>query len=256
MLYMKHDFFKNILEAIKANDNAFVTDIIINEVAMLVVFERGKVVEVINSAGLKARDNDSEETLGNILIDNGKKNGKLVELLAKTIINNHDLDKNLPTANYNAAGTVRETRQTAETIIPLNNRNALLVKSLGLSLKDANRDLLMLKIKSWRKLKKGNISAAGDDTGYTKETRKKFYVNGFWSGLLLTGVIVTAGYFIGKAFVKRHGRLKLVKDGVPVPPAVAAAQQIPGSVTPTSTPAPTPAPAKPVGGSQANVDLD
>lgn len=93
MLYLKHDFYSNFNSGIESGDNDFITDMIVNELSEIIVYQRKDMLDLLEKVQLKLNDKVSDEKIINIIIDNVSTNQKLVKGLAYLIAQNNQTSK-------------------------------------------------------------------------------------------------------------------------------------------------------------------
>jgi len=93
MLYLKHDFYSNFNSGIESGDNDFITDMIVNELSEVIVYQRKDMLDLLEKVQLKLNEKVSDEKIINIIIDNISTNQKLVKGLAYLIAQNNQSSK-------------------------------------------------------------------------------------------------------------------------------------------------------------------
>lgn len=185
MLYIVTDFFKNFLAAINAEDTILLTDLIIDEVAKLIVFDRGKTIEIIRKAkadkklGSKPSDNDIVQ----VLIAEIPKNKVLVDSISDLVILNNS-DKN---------------NSTGKETVPANKRKEYVKKALVMFIIPDNEMLLKKKTASHLKVRDMNFAANAEVVNLTGKQKTVIVLK----TAFVTSAILTGGFFIVKEMIKR-----------------------------------------------------
>ena len=52
MLYLNHDFYSNFNSGIQSGDNDFITDMIVNELSELIVYNHDSLLDLMNNVGI------------------------------------------------------------------------------------------------------------------------------------------------------------------------------------------------------------
>jgi hypothetical protein len=86
MIYAKHDFTSNFLNAVGNNDKGMLQDMIIDEVAKLIVEDKKDIVKLLRKEGINVSINDTQQVIANAItkeIANG--NVKFTDKLSKMV---------------------------------------------------------------------------------------------------------------------------------------------------------------------------
>lgn len=167
MLYVVHDFFMNFMAFVNANDTIMLDDLMMDEIAKIVIFDRGKIIEAIKKIEPKTSDNISDDQIVKFIINNGKNDAFIIQLTSIIVINNsegHTL-------------TSAHTQNVKTALLKFLNKN--------------NASLLSSKIKQHRKLK-DMVFGTGDEAilAYNKKKNIKKIV------LITTAVVITTTVLI------------------------------------------------------------
>lgn len=90
MLYLSQDFYSNFNSGVESGDNELLSDMIVNELSELIVYNNSDLVSLLNKVGIKAKEKISDEKLVDIILDNLSTTPKLVKGLAFLISANND----------------------------------------------------------------------------------------------------------------------------------------------------------------------
>lgn len=86
MIYAKHDFTRNFVNAIGYDDNRMLSDMIIDELARLIVEDKKDVVKLLRNEGINVTVNDNEKVIANFVTSEiSKGNIKFTDELSKII---------------------------------------------------------------------------------------------------------------------------------------------------------------------------
>jgi len=183
MLYIVHNFFQEFLAAVKANDTILLTDLITDEISKIIVFDRGKIIEIIKKAKtqqkLSSRPTDAE--IIQILIN---------EIKTNEILNNYITDLIISNNTDKSNGT--------ETVPPY-KRKEFVKKALSMFINNDNDMLLKKKTASHLKVRDMNFAADAEVIDLTKKQKRVIVIK----TILFTTTILTAGFFTVKALIKK-----------------------------------------------------
>jgi hypothetical protein len=95
MIYAEHDFTENFCSAVGYSDEFMMKDIIIDEVARLIVEEKSDVVKLLRSNNINVTVNDNNETISNAIVNEvSKGNDSVTNGISEMISRNRfDHDK-------------------------------------------------------------------------------------------------------------------------------------------------------------------
>lgn len=77
MQYINHDFYSNFEGGVKSGDTELTIDLWVNEVSDIIISDASKVVDLLNTVGIKSTLNESDEELVDKIVDNIGVNDKL-----------------------------------------------------------------------------------------------------------------------------------------------------------------------------------
>ena len=166
-MFVVQDFFKNFAAFVRANDTVSLCDLTIDEIAKIIVFDKGKMIEALRKVDPKIKDNISDAQMISAIIKYGQ-NEQFVNYVAKII-----------TINNSEGHTVTDAY------------TANIKKALMMFLKGNNERLLANKVRQHHKIKEMNFGTGDEEIlKYKKRmTMKKVALWGVGI-VLLTG----AGY--------------------------------------------------------------
>jgi hypothetical protein len=91
MIYVENDFYSNFNNAVKANDEPTIHNMLVDQISTLIARRRGEVIELYQKVGVPVSANPSNEELVNKLISNIKANQKLQAGIGYLITKENDL---------------------------------------------------------------------------------------------------------------------------------------------------------------------
>lgn len=226
-MYLNHDFYKNMVAAVKSGDLIFVTSLFVNELSDLVVFEKGKLTGVLNKTGVKVNAGISNQDVVTKTLDALPKNLQLQKGIAFLFAEINGLINN----NKGNATTWKQTIDDIAKGVTLVAKKLAQPGSYAASVKT---DVMQL-VQS-----KKSISGQSNADGETDQkpgwsTRKKVFVFGGIALVLFFGI--------------RYIRKNMVSDAAnvpaaPLPAPVATTPPIPNT-PPVATPLPNTPPVPP-----------
>lgn len=86
MIFAKHDFQKNYLNAINDNDREMTKDVIIDELAKLIVNNKTQIVKIMRTHGVQVSYSDNKKKISNVLTSEIGKNKELRNEISKLIV--------------------------------------------------------------------------------------------------------------------------------------------------------------------------
>lgn len=228
MLYIVHNFFENFMNAVESDDAILLTDIINDETAKLIVFDRGKLIETIkksktkNKLGLKPTDSQIIDIMVKEISVSPSLNDNIATLI---IANNSDNNKPISAHLSATGGDAKEENKSKERTSTLKGSKKDAVKmALKMYINKDNEMLLKKKTAHHLKVKDMNFAADAEIVDLTKKKKAK---------LIAVTIGITTITMAGSFLVVRYG----LKKGWFKKKADQPAQ-------PTPTPAPAPVPAQ------------
>ena len=227
MLYLNHDFYSNFNSGIQSGDNDFITDMIVNELSELIVYNHDSLLDLMNSVGISVNEKMSDEKVINLILSNIKENIKLVKGLAFLIAQNNLNVKNVRVVkSQNGQETVMKSGEKAATISQID-----MVASGIVGLADTFKYKPQLekefKIKLMEKIKTKS-KAVGD-----RKIKHEDSGNGkYWLlAILVIGAGVGAYFYFKNKKAKAELGMELAEAGteVPVEPEIPVEPTIPVS---------------------------
>jgi len=118
MIYLKHDFYSNFTDGVKSGDTDLIRDMVINEISDIIVYKPEKVIELLNTVGVKTPVNTSDERMVKNITANLNDNRKLVKGIAFLIADNNGIVKEQknPRKSHNWIRSVDKITEGVETI--------------------------------------------------------------------------------------------------------------------------------------------
>lgn len=226
-MFLKHDFYTNFSGAVKAHDEALAKDVVSDEIAKVIVFDRENVINFINSQGIKAKRRINDRDILDTIYSNRKNKGFSAGI-SRIILNNNNKPikesveaQKMFTAREYVPGKSRPSVYAGE---PLNE----MVTEAIMSFEGSDIDSTKEKIET-HKNNKTMIQAEG---GYYRKIIIKTAAIS-----VVSTAIVTAGLIYGIGYFRKS---KAGKAAVANPnPAPGTTPVVPA--TPPPTPAPMPA---------------
>ncbi len=178
MIYVIHDFIGNLKSALKANDYLLVADLVNDEVAKVIVFDKGRLTDVLLKSGAKKAKSMSYTEVAEYISNNNSDSistgiAKIIALNAKE--NNVDKD---------------------------------VLEQIKKNINKGNINLLRNKVNSHLRLKDKVSGFDGDES----EMRLKTYRT-IRNTVLIYSAMIVAGYFGYKYFFgKKHEEIKPIPN--------------------------------------------
>lgn len=210
MLYIVHNFFENFMNAVESDDAILLTDIINDETAKLIVFDRGKLIETIkksktkNKLGLKPTDSQIIDIMVKEISVSPSLNDNIATLI---IANNSDNNKPISAHLSATGGEPKEENKSKERTSTLKGSKKDAVKmALKMYINKDNEMLLKKKTAHHLKVKDMNFAADAEIVDLTKKKKAKLVaisvsatILGMASGYLITKYALKKGWFTKKA---------------------------------------------------------
>lgn len=230
MLYLNHDFYSNFDSGIQSGDNNLITDILINELSELIVYNEDKIFDLFNRVGIKISEKSSDEKIVDTILNNIETNVKLSKGLAFLIAQNNDASKNGKQIKGKNGKERRAKRNKAATISEIDKISSGII-GIGDSFKYKPQLKKEFKLKMMQVIKTKS-EAVGDRARKLTNNNNGKYV-------LLTFLVIGAG--IGIYFYLKH-RKKIAAEGMEIKGSEPSKIETP-PVTPISVPEPIQQPA-------------
>lgn len=93
MIYVDNDFYSNYISAVKADDDAMIQRMFIDQISTSLAKRRGEIIQVLSKVGISTTKNPSNEELVNLIVSNIRNNKKLQAGLAYVIALQNDILK-------------------------------------------------------------------------------------------------------------------------------------------------------------------
>ena len=90
MIFLKHNFYSNFTDSIKAGDSEMISDIVINELSNLVVYHKDKLILLFGKVKIPIKANATNQIIAEKLVANLPKNIMLTKGLAFLIGETND----------------------------------------------------------------------------------------------------------------------------------------------------------------------
>ena len=193
MLHIIHDFFEDFDATIKANDNIMLTDIVIDELAKMVIFDRGRINEALKkNSKTSFSDKTDDKVYVKEIIERVRKEPILRKDLALLIIYNNS-EKEVPEKDFTAYGR-GNAKNVKKNTIPSDKRLTYIDKALLLVVGKENENLLEKKIIAHRKVKDMNFGIDADNEATQIAFMKKEKIKLGIKVAVITSVILIGGY--------------------------------------------------------------
>ena len=203
MLYIVHDFFHNFLKAVESEDAILLCDIVNDEVAKLVVFDRGKTIEAIKASQTKTKldGKPSDANIVHVLTKELDKNELLNTKIAELIVANNSESNNTKTAHLSATGDDNSKESATDEMksVAKSDRLTFVKKGLKMFINGNNETLLKKKVAHHLKVKEMNFAADGEVINLTK--KEKWMLAG--KVFAVSSIIFIAGYFTVRLALKK-----------------------------------------------------
>lgn len=183
MLYIVHDFFKNFLSAVNAEDTLMLADLITDETAKIIVFDRGKIIEIIRKSKIKTSSNPTDADIINALIKNISKNKDLNNLISDLIIKNNTDKNNI------------DNKET----VPADKRKEFVKKALSMFINSDNEMLIKKKTAHHLKVRDMNFNADAEVIDLTKKQKVVIVTR----TVFVTTVMLGIGYLVLRTLIKK-----------------------------------------------------
>lgn len=179
MIYVDNDFYSNFDNAVKANDDATIQNMMIDQFSTLIAKRRGEVIEMLQKVSVTVTANPTNEELVNKIVSNIRSNKKLQAGMAYLIAKENGI---LASAQKAAQRTKSEekdseeiegesisTDSTSDTITAISSTIGLLAESL----KEERANQFKTDLITQTNTKAPNFSAASQGTPAAKTPEKK-----------------------------------------------------------------------------------
>ena len=221
MLFLKHDFYSNFSSSVNAGDNNSIIDMITNETSELIVYKRDELIEFINSVGVEAKENQSDEKIIDKILVGFPKNTKLIKGMAFLIYQNNlqQTEGRDISITKDRAATFRQIDMVASGITGIGDSF-----EYHPQLRKEFKNILLNKIETKAKI-------VGDRKIKIRENANSKYI--FWGAVIL---IITVGVIV---FVKYKDKLIVKSDAkpdVPITPEVPAPEMAQPTTVETTIP--------------------
>lgn len=215
MIYLNHDFYKNLVAAVKSGDLVFVTSLFVNELSDLVVFDKAKLTGVLNKTNVKAKATDSIETVVDKTLAALPKNVQLQKGLAFLFAEINGLINN-------NKGNKQSWKQTIDDIAKGVSLVATKLAEPG-SYKASVKADIMQHVASKVAISGNSNADGGEQASKPWSTGKKFLVFGSIAGFI-TGVIwLICKYGVSDATPQTVPVAPVAPNAVPTPPVTPVA---------------------------------
>ena len=209
MLYIVHNFFENFMNAVESDDAILLTDIINDETAKLIVFDRGKLIETIkksktkNKLGLKPTDSQIIDVLTKEISVSPSLNENIALLI---IANNSDNNKPISAHLSATGGDSKEEKPQKDRTSGLKGSKKDAVKmALKMYINKDNEMLLKKKTAHHLKVKDMNFAADAEVVDLTKKKKAKLItVTVSITALSLAGGFLLTKYGLKKGWFKKN----------------------------------------------------
>lgn len=224
MLYLDHDFYSNFSSGISSGDNDFITDMIVNEASELIVYKTDKVIDLLNTVGIKTNDNVSDEKIVDNIVQNLSSNVKLNKGLAFLIAENNDASKT-KTEVRGADGKVRESRRKSRGAT-MKEIDSIASGIMGIGDSFTHKPQLQkeFKLKLMKVIDTKSKAVGERDREQTTNKNGKYW--------LLAIVVIGAG--VGLYFYLKHKK-KIAQEGMVIEGAESSVIVPPSDVAPVVT---------------------
>jgi len=203
MLTMTGDFFQDFRAAVNANDNILLIDIITDELAKMIVFDKGSLNEALKKNSKTLFDDKTSDNIYiNELIARVRKEQPLRRDLSLIIEHNNSVTP-INEKNFNANGR-------GEQFIPKNENNTIpegrrvdtIEKALAMVVGSENEAKLKQKVVSHRIVKNMNFAADGTEgvVGAGKSKKNLIIKTG-----IITTVVLVSGWLLVQYTQAKYG---------------------------------------------------
>lgn len=219
MIHLVHDFFEDFDASIRANDNIMLTDIITDELAKMIIFDKGRMNEALKkNSRIEFTEKTEDKVYVKELIGRIRKEPTLRKDIALLIIHNNS-EKEVSEKDFTANGR-GEVKGNKSNTIPPNKRLIYIDKALVLIVGKENESLLEKKIKAHRKVKEMNFGIDADNDAEQKAFMKKQKrILGIKVAIATT--LILAGGYIGISYLMfKYGKDSQAPAPAPANPDV------------------------------------
>lgn len=205
MIHLVHDFFEDFDASIRANDNIMLIDIITDELAKMIIFDKGMMNEALKkNSRIEFTEKTKDEVYIKELVNRIRKEPTLRKDIALLMIHNNS-EKEVSEKDFTANGR-GEVKVNKNNTIPENKRLIYIDKALVLVMGKENESLLEKKIKSHRKVKEMNFGIDADNDAEQRAYMKKEKRNLGIKVAVATTLILIGGYLGISYLMFKYGK--------------------------------------------------
>ena len=158
MLSIVNNFSEDVYNAIQSNDGRLLIDVVCSEVAKIIIYDKGTVIDALSRNGKKKYDNNTtDETFVKELVGRMPVEQPLRRDIGLILLHNTTNDKTRH--EYSANGHVIETLKPEK--LDLSGTNEMIEKALVYVIKPENSERLKRCIRVHREVKVRNFGAGG-----------------------------------------------------------------------------------------------
>lgn len=201
MIYVENDFYSNLSNAVKSDDDIAIQNILVDQVSSLIAERRGELIQMLQKkVGLSLTKNPTNEELSNVVVSNLRKSKKLQRVLAYLIAKKNGIldvsekssrSKNSENEDSEKDENIKNTKseKTANTVTAI----AGTINTLADSLRDERANTFKTELQRQANRKAPNFSGKAYASKNEKKSKPKKKKNNRKRLLIGIGLIAVAG---------------------------------------------------------------